>query len=380
MQIECISTTADFDALEPAWRALEARARHGSVFLGWDWQRLWWTHYGATRRLHILVARRERRIVGLFPLYFEIHRALHVLRVRKLRPIGAGGDTAPDDLGVLADPANEEEVVESFVRHLLASPERWHLLDLVDLPMQSPLVAFLRRYAAAQPEQVQFSAPKPIIYGDLPASWDGYRQSLSRNRREVLARKRRKFAQLPGTRFHQITAAPQLDAAFERLAALHRRRWRGRTDAPGFTSAPYLGFHRDLMHALLRRGRLMLFGLELQQQTIAMFYGFRDGDTCYYFQSGFDPDYAALSPGEVLMGYVIEAAIAQGCTRFDMLKGDYAHKRHFFQQTRQTVDVRVYRPGLVHWLYGIRQSLAQRSARGAAVAQGLPWRGEESAP
>lgn len=360
MQIERVSTVAEFDALKPAWRQLEVRARHRSVFLSWDWQRLWWTHYGEQRQLHILVARQGGAVVGLFPLYLETHRALQVLRVRKLRPIGAGGDTAPDDLGLLAEPSCEQRVTESFVQHILSSPERWQLLDLVDLPLSSPLVACLQRYAAQQPALVQLGLPKQITCCDLPADWNSYRQSLSRNRREVLGRKRRKFEQQPGARFHQVTDPEQIDTAFARLAELHRRRWQGRTDALSFASVPYLGFHRELMHALLQRGRLLLYGLDVGGQTIAMFYGFRLDQTCFYFQAGFDPRHAALSPGDVLMGYVIEAAINQGCTRFDMLKGDYDHKRHFCQQTRQTVDIRVYRPGLVHWLYRIKQ---WRSAR-----------------
>jgi CelD/BcsL family acetyltransferase involved in cellulose biosynthesis len=353
MQIEHVSTVAEFDALEPAWRQLEACTRHRSVFLSWDWQRLWWTHYGGQRQLYILVARQNGAVVGLFPLYLETHRALRVLRVRKLRPIGAGGDTAPDDLGLLAEPSCEQRVTESFVQHILNSSERWQLLDLVDLPVQSSLVACLQRYAAQQPALVQRDSPKQIIFCDLPPDWNSYRQSLSRHRRQALAQQRRKFEQQPGARFHQVTEPQQIDAAFARLAELHRKRWQGRTDELSFSSTAYLGFHRELMHALLPRGRLLLYGLDVEGQTIAMFYGFRLAQTCYHFQAGFDPQYAALSPGHVLMGYVIEAAIQQGCTRFDMLKGDYEHKRHFCRQTRQTVGIRVYRPGLVHWLYRI---------------------------
>lgn len=360
MQIELVTSAQAFDALEADWRALQARSVRGSVFLGWDWQRLWWTHYGSGRQLRILVARVHDTVVGLLPLYLEHHRVARILRVRKLRPIGAGGDTSPDDLGILSEPSCELAVARAFVHHIMTSPERWHLLDLVDLPSDSALVDCLAGQAAQQPALIHRGPPNRITYGDLPADWDSYRQSLSRNRREVLGRKRRRFEQQPGARFHQIVDAAQLDPAFDRLAELHRRRWQGRTEELSFTSAQYLGFHRDVMHALLERNSLLLYALEMHGDIIAMFYGFRHAQTCYYFQAGFDPQYAALSPGDVLMGYVIEAAIAQGCTRFDMLKGDYGHKRHFFQQTRQTVDIRVHRPGLIHLLYRIKQWQLER--------------------
>lgn len=363
MQIEQITSTQAFDALEADWRSLEARSIRNSLFLGWDWQRLWWSYYGEGRELRILVARAGGQVAGLFPLYLERHRYAKVILVRKLRPIGSGGDTSPDDLGMLADPSCEHAVAQAFVRHLLNRSAGWQLLDLVDLQSDSPLVACLLEHAAQQPTLVQRAPPNLITYGDLPADWDSYRQSLSRNRREVLGRKRRKFAQQEGARFYQIVEDAQIDAAFDRLAELHRLRWEGRTDNLSFTSSQYLGFHRDLMHALNAERRLLLYALELQGEVIAMFYGFRQAETCYYFQAGFDPAHAALSPGEVLMGYVIEAVIGAGCTTFDMLKGDYGHKRHFFQQTRQTLDIRVHRPGLIHLLYRIKQWRLERQTK-----------------
>lgn len=365
MQIELITTTPTFDALEPEWRAIEGLTPRNSLFLSWDWQRLWWSQYGEGRELRILVARFGGQAVGIFPLYLETHRAFKILRVRKLRPIGSGGDTAPDDLGMLFDPVHEQAVARAFVDHVLNKVPGWQLLDLVDLPADSALLAFWTQQSTQISGSIERTPVNRIIYGDLPPDWERYRKGLSRNRREVLSRKRRKFEAQPEARFFQVNQDAQIDWAFERLAELHRLRWQGRTEELSFTSPQYLEFHRALMHALLAQGRLRLYGLEMSGQTIAMFYGFRNGSTLYYFQAGFDPQHLALSPGEVLMGYVIEAAIGERCTRFDMLKGDYDHKRHYFQQTRETLGLRVHRPGLIRWLYRVKARLAASRASAA---------------
>ena len=362
MQIELVTTTPDFDALEPEWRAIEGLTPRNSLFLSWDWQRLWWSQYGEGRELRILVTRSGGQAVGIFPLYLETHRAFKILRVRKLRPIGSGGDTAPDDLGMLFDPVHEQVVARAFVDYVLNNVSGWQLLDLVDLPSDSALVACWTQQSTQISGSIERTPVNRIIYGDLPPDWERYREGLSRNRREVLGRKRRKFEAQPETRFFQVNQDAQIDSAFERLAELHRLRWQGRTEELSFTSPQYLEFHRALMHALLAQGRLRLYGLEMSGQTIAMFYGFRHGATLYYFQAGFDPQHLALSPGEVLMGYVIEAAIGERCTRFDMLKGDYDHKRHYFQQTRETLGLRVHRPGLIQWLYRVKARLAANRA------------------
>lgn len=355
MQIERVTTAQAFDALEADWRALENLSTRNSLFLGWDWQRLWWTYYGDGRQLQILVARLDGRVLGILPLYLETHRVARIIRVRKLRPIGSGGDTAPDDLGMVFSPEHEHALAAAFIGYITQHLPGWQVFDLVDLPADSALAAGWTEAAANAPGLIERTQTKRITYGDLPNDWELYRQGLSRDRRQALARYRRKFEQLPGARCHQVLLAEDIDPAFDRLAALHRMRWQGRTDELSFTSKQYLGFHRGIMHALHAAGRLRLFALECGGETIAMLYGFRRGDTFFHFQGGFDPAHAALSPGQILMAYAIEQAIAEGCTVFDTLKGDYGHKRHFFQQTRQTIDIRVYRPGWVHLLYRIKR-------------------------
>jgi hypothetical protein len=111
------------------------------------------------------------------------------------------------------------------------------------------------------------------------------------------------------------------------------------------------------MQALLSQGQLRLLGLELEGRTIAMIYGMQYKGRFCFFQSGFDPAYAAYSPGDVLMGYAVELAIEQGCEIFDMLKGDHEYKRHFFQDSRRNLELRAFRRGPVDAAYRLHDAL-----------------------
>jgi CelD/BcsL family acetyltransferase involved in cellulose biosynthesis len=46
----------------------------------------------------------------------------------------------------------------------------------------------------------------------------------------------------------------------------------------------------------------------------------------YFYIGGFDPDRAALSPGALLLGHAIEAAVREGAVAFDFLRGREAYK------------------------------------------------------
>lgn len=368
MQVGVIEDEEGFDALREDWLALEHSDTNSSLFMSWEAQRLWWKHYGKGRELRILLARSAGRVVGIWPLYCERQRkAGGIVSIRKLRQMGIGGDTAPDDLDALLLPEFKAETAVHLVRFVAGSLKRWDMLELTDVPAASPLLPSLLEELPKIGIRVQRSVAKPIVQGELPRSFDEYCHSLSSNRRQVMRRKRRKFEAQSGARFMVIQEASELDAAFEELVRLHRLRWSGRTLRPAFSSSEFRSYHREWMHSMLPQGRLRLMSLEIGGKCVAMLYCMQYKKRLNFFQGGFDPTFSSLSPGDVLMSYAVELAIAEGCTVFDMLKGDHEYKRHFFQQERRNLEIRAFRKGAVNMAYGLRDIwLRYRPARAAA--------------
>ena len=357
VQVSVVDDLAGFDALRDDWLALEQQVPDSSVFMSWDSQRLWWKYYGKGRALRILVARDANRVIGILPLYCERHhKAAGILGIRKLRQIGVGGDTAPDDLDALLLPEFAPLAAVRLAAFVAASVGGWDMLELTDLPATSALVPAWTGQLPGAGLRVQCSAASPIVFGDLPSSFEEYCQGLSSNRRAVMRRKRRKFESQPGARFVTIDTPEGVDQAFDELVRLHRLRWSGRTARPAFSSREFRDYHREWMHTLLSQGRLRLLALEVHGRFIAMLYCMQYKGRWSFFQGGFDPEFSPLSPGEVLMGLAIETAISDGCTVFDMLKGDHEYKRHFFQQDRRNLEIRVFRKGAVSLAYGLRDA------------------------
>jgi CelD/BcsL family acetyltransferase involved in cellulose biosynthesis len=361
LRIEVVTSEAGWLGLAIAWRALELRCANASVFLTWDWQWLWWQSYGRLCRGTpcVLVARSGDEVVGVLPLYVQRQRSLGVLPIRLLRMVGTGGDTSPDDLGPMVADEHLGEVSRAFARHIVHGLGGWNRLQLSDLRPRTEFVQALQQNAAAAGLVVHESESARIPWGPLPATWADYLASLSSNRRQQLRQRRRRFEKLEGARFRVCSDDGELDAVFARLADLHRRRWQSRTERHAFSTPAYMAFHGELVRALNARGRLRLFALEAEGEMIAVLYCMRFRDELLYFQGGFDPQRADVSPGQVLMGHAIEAAIAEGCTVFDMLKGDYDHKRHFFAESRATVEIDASQPGWPSWAWRLKGALAR---------------------
>lgn len=337
---------AFFDALRGPWEQLDARCGKPSLFMSWQWQRLWWAHYGAGRRLHLLVARDDERLLGVMPMYLERGR-LGRFPVRRLRSLGSGGDTAPDDLDPLLHPEFEEYVAQGFARRILKDRSEWDETSCTDLDPAKPFTRAFAEATRATPRVLLRGSKRHIVRGDLPTQWDDYLTRLGPHRRKGLRRKLRRFEAEPGASVTWHRGAAQVDAAFDRLVRLHHLRWQGRAESHAFASSAYLGFHRQLMHWLDETGALRLLELRARGQVFAMRYGYRWRDTFYDLQGGFDPAFADLSPGELGLSLAIEQAIREGCSAFDMLRGDYEHKRGLFKEQRSAVDLHVYRGPLM---------------------------------
>lgn len=361
--ITTITSDEEFDALQDCWQTLEERSASASIFVTWDWQRLWWRHYGCARSLRILVAREAGTVVGILPLYVQRVRSLGVFPVRLLRSLGTGGDTSPDYLDPLMDPEAVDRVSAELASFVVMQLSGWDVLKLSDLDPQSRFMGALEERCRQAGYEVNIGESARIPFARLPDSWDGYLASLSRSRRQALRYSRRKFEKLDGARFRLCQDPAELDDVFRRLAELHRLRWRDRAAHHSFSSREYLSFHGALIHAVNARGRLRLYVLETAETTVAVLYCFRFHDDLFYFQSGLNPGFSAFSPGQVLIAYTIESAIADGCRSFDMLKGDYGHKRHFVKETRVTAEVTAYRAGMPVWGYRLTKLAARLFVR-----------------
>ena len=72
--------------------------------------------------------------------------------------------------------------------------------------------------------------------------------------------------------------------------------------------------------------------------------GFSFEGTYSLYNSAFDRKWQQLAPGMVLVAEDIRQAIEEGCSVFDLLKGDYAYKYRFGARPRRIARLEVERP------------------------------------
>ncbi|MFJ4674477.1 GNAT family N-acetyltransferase [Kitasatospora sp. NPDC088783] len=295
------------------WRELVAADPDGSWFAGPDWVLAWWRTLGAGQPGEVAVWRgpdgRAEAVLPLGAARLRVHRRAPV-EVPVLTLLGAGPGAA-DHCGPAARPHRRAEVAA-----WLADRARRETLWLPNLDPA---------HAGLPPVGARPVARTACPRADLTAGPD---RLGSRDFRAANRRAHRRLA-AAGIDFHWLPPAAARPELLDELLRLHRLR---REAAAGGASS--FGADRLPLHRLLVQGSAPGRGPAFQlarrgDEVVGVLYGFRWADRFAYYQTGWDPRFAADSLGTALVDAAIRACAAEGVRTFDFLRGAEPYKYRF---------------------------------------------------
>ena len=317
MRVERLPTWGALGLGEAAWNALLARSPIDVPFLTWQFQTSWWRAFGPADGLHLLgVQDGAGDWAGALPLYEAATPDGPVLRI-------VGGIDVADYLDVVAVAGHEEAVWKALLGTLARGRAR--TLDLRPIPAGSSTVHLLPELARAAGFACAVEREERCPVVALPASWDAYLAGLSGKDRHELRRKLRR-ATAGAPRIEVARTPGGIAAQMDGFLALHRK---SKTGKARFMDETMEGFFRDVGTATAAAGWAALWLLWLEGRPAAALFCFEYASTVGVYNSGFDPEARALSPGVALIARTIEDAIARGFRRYDFLRGEEAYKYGF---------------------------------------------------
>ena len=317
-----------FESLdERRWNGLLESARLPSVFLTWQWQTAWAEAFADDRALQLLLVSDEAGApVGLLPLYEDAPGRQRIL----------GGVDVSDYLDVIAAAGREEDVWHALLQHRAAQTGEW---DLHAIRAASPTVRLLPALAPGYGLHVSVERAERCPVLALPATWEGYLARLGGKDRHELRRKMRKLErELLGAIVRSHAGPGGWDEALNRFFVLHRLSKAGKAR---FMDERMEDFFRETTRALAAAGWARLWFLEWGDRAVASFLCLEYAGSVALYNSGFDPAYASLAPGIVLLTHVIMDAIHRGIPAFDFLRGEEPYKYAFGPTPEDLFTVRV---------------------------------------
>jgi CelD/BcsL family acetyltransferase involved in cellulose biosynthesis len=215
------------------------------------------------------------------------------------------------------------------------------VLDLCNLPEASLSYQTLPAIVRSAGHRVEVTQEDVAPYIPLPARYEEYlAERVDKKQRHEIRRKQRRAEREAVVGFYLVGPEHDLQREMDDFIALQQM---SRPDKEEFMTPEMQRFFRYLARRMLDAGYLRLAFLTLNGVKAATYFSFTYKGHLLLYNSGYDTaDFAHLSPGWVLLAYLIQYAIADGFKVFDFLQGDEAYKYHFGSQDIKVMRTVIY--------------------------------------
>ncbi len=336
------------EGIRTSWSNLVAQVPGLSVFLTPEWMFSWWRAYGKNKELCVLLLSDPQvGIVGIAPFYRERRKFLGFTELRVLRIIGDGSADS-DDLDFIVKPGYAAAVARAVLDWMRKAP--WDVCQFDAFSSKSEVLALLDDELRGL-DWKRATSRRPFTRVTLPDTWALYLKQLSPKERQKIGIRLRRLQSRCKVSFRRCERPEELHGFLETLYALHQKRWAARGEPGSFSLAERRHFYEEMTRALLSRGWLGLWLLEMDDVPVAAQIGMHYGNVVCSLQEGFDPDYASDSVGYVLRSLILQECIEKGVRFYDFLYGDQESKQRWGADVGQYVDIHFARPATVGALY-----------------------------
>lgn len=333
-----LHTTFDLPADE--WNALAEAGILNAPFLRYEYLSTWWSTRGggewpAESALCLLSAHENGKLIGLAPLFFASNRdGLPALLL-------VGSIEISDYQDLIVSPEHHAAFITGLLDWLdIHAPQPWSLLDWYNLPETSPTLQALKDESVKRgwtyAEEVY--QPSPSI--PLPGDFETYLAGIDKKQRHEIRRKMRRAEESGrSVRWYIVEDEAQLDSEMDGFLHLMAQD----AEKAAFLTDIMRSQMKASVHAAFRAGWLQLAFLEVDGEKAAGYLNFDYDNKIWVYNSGINPRFRELSPGWVLLGYLLQWANENGRREFDFMRGNEDYKYKFGAENRHVQRVRVAR-------------------------------------
>ncbi len=321
MSLSILQTKPEFHALAREWNTLLSKSASHVPFLRHEYLTSWWETMGGgewpSGKLYLMLQRNKAdHLLGIAPFFTYNNRLMLI-----------GSHEISDYLDLLAAPENLPGLIEVIFDHLQqdhAPP--WETIDLYNLAETSPTIPAVKQAAEKRSWLVSDQPIQPTPCLRLPATWDAYLERLEgRYRHEIERKLRRAETYFLPVEWYIVEDDARLDDEIEdflELMAYNKEKAAFLTDLMACQM-------KIAVHEAFQAGWIQLAFLTVGKIKAAGYLNFDFQDRIYVYNSGLNPMFENISPGWVLLSYLIQWAIENGRQSFDFMRGDETYKYQF---------------------------------------------------
>ena len=327
---------SEFDPTE--WNDLLSESISDVPFLRYEYLRAWWNTRGGGEwegaELTLVSAREDDELIGIAPLFIAEYDGQQTLLL-------LGSIEISDYLDLIVRADDLPRFLSALLDYIASdSTLAWSSLDCYNLPDDSPTLAALEAESIKRGWNYTKEPFRPSLSVPLPGDFDEYLMRIDKKQRHEIRRKmRRAEADERDVRWYIVEDEATLDAEIDDFLSLmandhHKEE---------FLTEVMRTQMRASVHAAFKAGWLQLAFLEADGVKAAGYLNFDYGNRIWVYNSGLDFNFRELSPGWVLLGYLLQWANENGRDEFDFMRGDEDYKYKFGGVKRDVMRVKADR-------------------------------------
>jgi len=325
MKFSTLQSIADVHTIIYPWNTLLQKSAICVPFLQYEYVNSWWQSLGGGEwkqgELFVVTAHEEDTLIGIAPMFRTLNQAGEPVLML------LGSIEISDYLDIIVEPAHLSDFLSELLEYLNTFPiSEWVRLDWYNLLDNTPTLPALKLATERMGWEYNQEPCSPAPFISLPADWDSYLAILDKKQRHEIRRKiRRTEENIPAGHWYIVEDEENLKNEMDDFLNLMAQ---DANKAIFLTETMRAQMH-DIAHIAFLGGWLQLAFLEFGGIKAAGYLSFDYANHIWVYNSGLNADFSQLSPGWVLLGYLIQWAIEHKRNCFDFMRGDEIYKYRF---------------------------------------------------
>ena len=337
-EIKIITQNDDFEALEKEWNEL-AWESDTHIFQTYEWNHIWWKHFGKNKKLHIVAVYTGNKLAGVAPLFEDdvnlfgrkVYTCLRFLGSYVSQPKGEplmGSISYSDYLDFIIHPGYEQLFYQLILQHLAMNREIYDEIILDEIPEESTIwqyfIPAIEKHGLSC--KIEKASSSPTI--KLDSSWKSYLDSMNSKERYNVLRyfKRAQTGKSKEFDILQVEHADELHEVLNELIRMHQQQWNDRGFAGTFAETRMKDFFTEITELFFERGWMQLkmaVPVDKSAKYVAIDALPTYKNKVYMMHRGMENNsrYRKLGPGNVLLYTTLKEAIQNNVKTFDFLRG-----------------------------------------------------------
>ncbi len=343
LRIQVVERLQELEPLADQWVQLVSSCEQPSAFFTLDWYRCWWEAFGINRRLSVICALEDERLIGAVLLCAEEikFRGLNTLRLQfPLNGVtGEAGFIVPSARG---------DVLEALLNQI--GRQNWDLLELRRIPCQWPQWSWLLKAAAKRGYNVTTRADNQVPIIRINGDWEEFLATRSKSFRKTIRRRLKRIEENPEpVKVVRLTDSKEILAALPDVFEVSSHSWKAQRGQALSDQPRAREFYRLLSTRLAKSRGVDLWMLYVGSTPVAFEYHLRNGHVVYPIRADFDMRFSELSPGAHLEHEILRN-LHQDPTHliheYNTCADGYAYERKWTDLIRPQGRLWIFRPNL----------------------------------